>query len=128
MEFAEATEMMTPKGNPVTVAEMEANVVQAHAGNTQREAYARMALAKIREGIAELAALGHQFMLVEGENTSALQFPQMIYRMESGTVRERTIQNGDELGDALANGWTKDPKGQAAARTPAAPPMTISPE
>jgi hypothetical protein len=113
--------MLTSKGQPQTADEVGLRLAEVHGASPQREMHAKMALAKVREGLGELASLGHQFMLVEGEEWAALQFPQMIYKAQGQTVTERIVSNSEELADALKNGWVKDPKGNSDAPSKPSP-------
>lgn len=109
MEFSEAAKMMEVR-NPVGADELGEMLVAHHAGNPQKEALARGAVAMIREGLAKLASLGHQLHLVEHDpSRTALRFPQMLYKAgASGAVVNRIVESQDEFDEAEKDGWSAE--------------------
>lgn len=112
MEFSEAAELLKVR-NPVGVDELGESLAQHHADHPQREMMARRAVALIREGLAHLASLGHQFHLVEArpEDQSNLRFPQMLYKASNEGVSSRTVESQDEYDSAAKDGWVTAPSG-----------------
>ena len=101
MEFAEAAKMLEVK-NPVGVDELGELLASHHADSPQTETMARMAVALVREGLAKLAALGHQFHLVEHDPSRAvLRFPQAV-RKDGET---KVVESEREYDAAAREGW-----------------------
>ena len=110
MELSEAMRHVAVK-NPISVDELGDHLAAAHAEAPQHEMKARRGLAMIREGLAELASLGHMFHLSEISAVAPLRFPQMLYKAQFGTVDQRTVESQTEYEEATSDGWTETPSG-----------------
>ncbi len=106
MELDEAVAHLQVK-NAAPVDEIADAIVGKWALEPQKEAHARAAFASIREGIAKLAALGHQFRLVEHDSSAVVErFPQMLYKEGEGGGT-RIVESQAEYDAASAEGWTE---------------------
>lgn len=83
-----------------------------HWGNPQRVALGQMAVDQIREGIENLAKLGHSFQLSQVDPRSIVpeEWPKMFYHSELG---EQVVVNAEEA-KKLESGWQTRPIAEAA--------------
>lgn len=105
MEFTEAMEMVKVT-NPVQLSELR--MALDNPDEPQKNALVHRALSQIEEGLAHLAAHGHQFDIVPRSPGAALTFPKMLYK---SNVPEMIVESQEELDRAMADGWYEHPRG-----------------
>lgn len=86
--------------------DLAGRLAAAHQDNPQRARLAELGLAKIREGVGELAALGHSLHLEEGAPPAPLEWPKMVYH--SNCREGRVVGCQAEL-EELGQGWHDHP-------------------
>lgn len=99
---------------PEAVSKIRARLADHHAMEPQRAALADLHLKAIEEALAQLAGLGHRFVISELERDAAVPFPAMLYRDSSDgrTLLERLVHDPAELQAARDEGWREHPQAQ----------------
>lgn len=77
-----------------------------HQDVPQRAWQATSALDEIQHGIDELAKLGHNYILSEGEASKPIEYPKMLYRDDSP---ELIVESEQEELQALKDGYRSAP-------------------
>ena len=110
--------------------DLKAELAAHHVDVPQRRMLAELAVETLREGLAQLARLGHALHIEKLGEAPVLLWPKMLYRNASDIM---TVDNKADFEAALAAGWREHPTDASVKLGPrpngevAAPAMAPAP-